>query len=300
MYGKQPLPNGTSAFAVRDRTLLIATDAPFVERFVRRSYGRLRISPDEHGVRPLDSGAIVTSDDGFRLIFDGREQPWPIERPARDAWFRAAFYGSRELFRLSAARLESCWPLYGAGIALGSKAVVVLGPSGAGKTTLALALLARGARFYGDECIFIDRASGIVDGLARSLMIRERSLGLLSSVRGLRSACERNPFQGQAPTRVWYAIDPDEVFSRAVSAAPSPLAAVLILEDRTSDQPMMTLLPNSMAAVLVSRHSHVKAVTLGEIAKAGKPLSGVACYRLRPGTPADTAALVVTTLEGAA
>ena len=287
-------------FAVFDRNLTIATDDAFVEQFVRAAYGRSHFAFVDVPSRPIDRGKIVTFDHGFRIIFDGEDRAWPVPMPEPGESFLAAFYGSRELFRLSASRVESCWPVYGVAIALGQQAVLVLGPSGAGKTTLALALVALGAQLYGDECIFIDKRNGIVGGLARSLMIREPALDLLSFISGIRPACARSPFESLERGRLWYAVDPNEIYGRDVAAAPLTLGAVLLLENEKSDKPEMTALPKSIAAMMVAQRSHVKATALDDLARAARVLSGVACYRVHQGTPADTAALVMTTLANAA
>ena len=70
--------------------------------------------------------------------------------------------------------------LHAAAVATPAGAIVVAGESGAGKTTLALALLARGGRYISEECVGLD-ASGVVAGLARPINVLPDDI---ASVRG--------------------------------------------------------------------------------------------------------------------
>lgn len=71
-----------------------------------------------------------------------------------------------ELYRQVTARAPAGWLLHAAALWIDGGAVVIAGPSGAGKTTLALALLGRGAGYLTEEVALVD-SSGGVTGLAR-------------------------------------------------------------------------------------------------------------------------------------
>jgi hypothetical protein len=73
--------------------------------------------------------------------------------------------------------IDACrdnWVLHAACVERGGRALVLAGPSGAGKTTLAWALLARGAGYLSDECTAIDGRGAI--GLSRPLSFAEGEL----------------------------------------------------------------------------------------------------------------------------
>jgi hypothetical protein len=294
-----PLVNEGPRFGVRDRSLVITTDDLFVERFVRESYSRAILGPADSSAGSVDHGSILTNGTGSLLVFNGEEQPWPVPVPDGQHSALTAFYGSRELFRRSAAQLGSCWPVYGAAVEIDDRAVVIVGPSGSGKTTLSLALTERGAHLFGDECVFIDTRSASVSGLARSLMIREPALPLLSFLPGLAGACARSSFDIQPGGRIWYAVDPNAVFDRNVIAAPARLGAVIVLEDGISSEPQLTRLPNSMTPLFITRGSHIKAASLDRIVAGADVLADVACYRLWLGAPAKTAELIAAALASA-
>lgn len=298
MFAETLLTNDESRFAVRDRCLAIATDDPFVERFVRDAYSRAILAPMDTSARLADRGTILTHGKAPLLVFNGEERPWPADLGRCRDSMRAAYYGSRELFRLSVSRLDSCWPIYGAAVAVDQQAVIILGPSGVGKTTLALALVAQGARFYGDECVFVDGCSLDVDGLARSLMIREPALDVLSSIGGLRHACNRSSFDVQPAGRLWYAVEPDEIFGRAVRAGPMKLGAVLVLDEPKRHDAAITRLPNSMASLFIARNGYIKAAALKDITAGSRALADVVCYRVQ-GMPEEAARLIVSALSKA-
>lgn len=72
------------------------------------------------------------------------------------------------------------WLIHGAAVATDEGAIVLAGESGAGKTTMTLALMGRGARYITEECVGLD-ASGVTAGLARPINLVPRDA---ASVRG--------------------------------------------------------------------------------------------------------------------
>jgi hypothetical protein len=285
-------------YAVHDRHLAIATDDQFVARFIREAYGGAGVPTGRAAPHP-DRGEIVATGAGYRLRFNGADRAWPIPQPGPGDAFLAAFYGSRELFRLSAARVESCRAIYGAAVACGPHAVLLLGASGSGKTTLALALVQHGALLYGDECIFVDKRTGATRGLARGLMVRASAFEPLSDIQGLRAACAAGPLYAEGDVRLWYAVDPGRIFNRDVGAPPLPLRTVILLGERAA-QPAIATLPNSLARLTIAQHSHAKAAGLDALASEHDAFREVACYRVNAGPPAQTAALILRTLADAA
>lgn len=75
--------------------------------------------------------------------------------------------------------------LHGATVFTRAGAAFIAGASGAGKTTLALALAVRGYRFGGDDIAFLDPRSGAVQPLPRCAHLDARAWGLLRDA-GLR------------------------------------------------------------------------------------------------------------------
>jgi len=267
----------------------IDTNDVFVGRFVERVFSRSLI-PD--ACCGANDRAEIRTGSRPQLFFNNDTVVWPAEAEGGASAFLAAFYGTREITNLAAARTTSGWALYGAAVRIGGGAVVLTGRSGIGKTALLLALVAAGAAAYGDECVFIDRAGSTVDGLRRAFMIREPLVELMNSLPGLRSACRRSPSLGRATTRLWYAVEPNDIFGADVQAQPAPLRAIVTLDDERGESPLLEPASRSLAMAEFARRSHAKPRSLGDVAAAFEALGNVACYRLRVGEPAASAALI--------
>jgi len=77
-----------------------------------------------------------------------------------------------DLYHQVIQRAAPGWVLHAAAVQVDRGALVLCGPSGAGKTTLTLALAARGYRILTEEAVWIDH-SGSVRGLARPFHIAD-------------------------------------------------------------------------------------------------------------------------------
>ena len=75
-----------------------------------------------------------------------------------------------DLYEQVLARAQPAWLLHAAAIAVDGRALVLSGASGAGKTTLTLALAGRGLRLLTEELVSIDK-TGMVRGLPRPLHV---------------------------------------------------------------------------------------------------------------------------------
>lgn len=73
--------------------------------------------------------------------------------------------------------------MHSAGLVRGKRALLLVGPSGSGKSSLALALLLRGWKCLSDEIILIDPKSGLVMPFPRSFHIHEDTLEMMSGIR---------------------------------------------------------------------------------------------------------------------
>jgi adenylate kinase family enzyme len=79
-----------------------------------------------------------------------------------------------DLYEQVGTRAAPGWLLHAAALDVDGRALVLCGPSGAGKTTLTLALASSGLRLLTEEVVWIDKA-GSVRGLPRPLHVPERS-----------------------------------------------------------------------------------------------------------------------------
>lgn len=93
---------------------------------------------------------------GFSIVAPGREIN------AIDAW-RALIESRNDVIRLGLESLEDVFDLHAAVLVRDGRAVVLLGDMWAGKTTIALYLVAHGWRYFSDDLAVI----GLADGLVR-------------------------------------------------------------------------------------------------------------------------------------
>jgi hypothetical protein len=77
------------------------------------------------------------------------------------------------MLEVAEARLRRAVTLHAAAVALDGRLVLLAGPSGAGKTTLALALARAGWTYFGDDLAPIDRGSGEVLPFPKPLGVKD-------------------------------------------------------------------------------------------------------------------------------
>jgi hypothetical protein len=143
------------------------------------------------------------------------------------------------LYREVTARAPAGWLLHAAALWLDDGAVVLAGPSGAGKTTLTLALLRRGARYLTEEVVLLG-ADGQVRGLARPIHLPAgdpRRAQVPSAWRQL-----AYPMRGVDQV---IAVPPPEV----VHHSAAPLRALVRIQHRP-DEPARLLAPGAPATMM--------------------------------------------------
>jgi hypothetical protein len=208
---------------------------------------------------------------------DGRPGLQIYRLPAGDFWWRYG-YGVDFLLDRAGARIEASWSvpataedasfyllgpilgfvrrlrgatcLHGSAVALDGRAVILVGASGAGKSTTAAALARRGWAMLTDDVAPLIEQGGsflVQPGLPRLLLLPEalRSLG-----GGLNGPAGLSP--------VWdkFALDPAAA-GFAFCPQPLPLGAIYLLGDRQADAAAPTIEPVPGAASLVQLASNV-------------------------------------------
>jgi hypothetical protein len=280
-----------TAFSTLERTLIVASDAADIMGYCREAYRRAIVPTPVELDESCDTGEILAGGGDQWLRFCGAPVPFGEDKPATS--FRLAFYGASKLIRMSFRRNLGWRSLYAAALRVGDRAILISAQSGIGKTTLALELLARGARLYGDEFAFIRKSDRFVSGLPRALMIRERTLSLIPDPR-LRAVCEASTPRSQHGDRVWDNIDAGDVFGEDVFARPAPLAAAFMLErgERTSSE---VVSPAVAAADFTSR-LNADMEGFERFVDTTEMLAGSGCYRIVAPSPRLGADLVETLL----
>ncbi|MGE3525912.1 MAG: hypothetical protein AB7I33_08320 [Gemmatimonadales bacterium] len=222
------------------------------------------------------------------MAFSGPVALFPADAP----WQRfAGNLGVNRVLRLQTGTVF----FHGAAAVVGGRAVVLLGPKGAGKTTLSLALASRGHEFLGDETAGVRLKSREVIPVRRTTAIREGPAAerVRKSLAGTRHPRERFP-DGSVRVRA----RGSRLFGESRTGA-APLGALIFLEG-FGEAPgierlaagrehlaRLTPLACSMWEVPAGR----RAMELASL------LTATTCYTLKAGPPDATAELIERTLE---
>lgn len=230
---------------------------------------------------PTPDGVGVLAVSGNRLLVH-RDTPWQ------------ALVGSlamNRLFRLQRGLLF----LHAGSVGIGGQGLLLIGPKGAGKTTLSLALAARGHAFLGDEIAGVRIASLELVPLRRSLAVRDGPRAGAVGEALDREAAPYEPFPDGSQRRRAYA---DQLFpGGAVSAL--PLRRVIFLRGFAPEPSLEKVTPGRehlamltpLGATLWGMPAFSRTRDLLKI------ITEVPCALLHPGPPELTAELLINSLE---
>jgi HPr serine kinase-like protein len=174
--------------------------------------------------------------------------------------------------------------VYGAG-------VMLVGPKGAGKSTLALALATRGHGFLGDEHACYLPARG-------ELVPFPRPLGVKPGPRA-RTAQQALDRAGRDPEREGMMRVPAEDLLTQPAPGPVPLRAVVFLRGFGEAAQLLPVEPGreELAALQPVGSSFANAASTERVFQLVRMLSATRVFHLRAGSPDDTAALLESALR---
>lgn len=273
------------ALSVLDRTLRIATDDEVVARYLHNAFRRLRC---EEGDGAVDDAFIITRAAEPRIVFRGQVIRLSPDEAATP--FSVAINGARKLFQheFTMSGDYDAWPV--AAVDCGGGAVAIAAPGGTGKTTLCVELMDRGARFYGDEFVFVRKSDAFVAPFARSITVREPSLALFGNDSTIARACRRSAWRRTSAYRIWDYIDPVDAFGCDAIAKPAPLRTAILLE-RGARTEIAPLSPSVFALAAASRMGPAQR-DLERAWDISRSLRSVRCFRLTIKDVASAAQLV--------
>lgn len=175
-------------------------------------------------------------------------------------------------------------------VGVGDAGVLIIGGKGSGKTTLSMALAARGQDFLGDEVAAVRTHTTELLPMRRAVSIRHgpRSSSVDRTLRDRRYPTEQFP---DGSTRV--RVDPGEFFPSAHERSPL-LRSIFFLrafEDRARVESFQPRVPDlRLLAPLPCTFWGTSPAK--PLMQAARLLSSANCYNLYPGMPDETASLV--------
>lgn len=224
-----------------------------------------------------------------QLAFEESDQPLFVFRGGecrvhkRPLWRRALSF--LIFHRLLRTRRDAIF-FHAASLEVAGRGVMLVGPKGAGKSTTALALAARGHSLLGDE------TAGYVPEAALLLPMR-RPVGIKPGPRATAVSLALEEL-GTTPERDGILrLDVDRLF-RLPEAAPAPLAAVFFLTGFEAEPRVEEIEPgrDDVAQLQPFACSLVNATALQRVFQMSRMLSRARTFRLWPGRPEPTAEAV--------
>jgi len=300
--------------AVMGRPRHDAPPARFAARFEARAraqggprrFGHLKLGPP---------GADVES--AAELMVGLGYEDFPFERvEGAQAWTSLAFRGERSpmfalrdehclfalvpgwrkavalllLQRLMRMRRDAIF-FHAASVAVAGAGALLVGPKGAGKSTLALALATRGHGFLGDEHACYVPATG-------ELIPFRRPVGIKPGPRA-RTSQKALDRAGRDPEREGMMRVPAEDLIEDPPTGPVPLRAVVFLRAVGTEPRLLPVEPgrNELAALQPVGSSFANAASTERVFQMVRMLASSRVFHLWPGAPDDTAALLESELR---
>jgi hypothetical protein len=254
--------------------------SPGARRLMRRLYGAFRA---DAGVGPAPLFRLETRTTEAGRVWRGVLDDGPLpERRSLGSALRQLEY--RICLRVIAHHPE-LMTLHAATVYGADGAAVIAGPSGAGKTTLTLALAARGFRIGGDDIAFFDPTGREIRPVPRCFHLDARSRRLLRQL-GLRLP--------DAAVRHGFACPAD---LGTTCPAPAPPRYLIFLDGRDRGLPRLAPVPQAeMVVRLVTESGWPGCSPAGVLMGLRRLVTGAACYRLTGGRLYDTAEAVAGVL----
>jgi hypothetical protein len=262
----------------------VTADDPAAIALIDRSFDAVR--------RPLD-GPMPPTTVSLRRQVSGA---WTVVDPAGVAVPTASGgAGALELLHQLVVALmrglqeRGLLAVHAAAVSRGDRAIVLSGPGGSGKTTLALALAARGCEILSDELAVLDPASHLVYPYRRNVHVRPGTPELVDGM-GHLSARPREQLGGGIAWSI-----PQAELGASVDEAPRHLAGVVMVRSRGDGRVEADLRPmrGSLAAVELMRATWAASRDFaGSLAGLAAVVADVPCMALTPGTPMVTAAAI--------
>lgn len=176
--------------------------------------------------------------------------------------------------------------LHAAALERKGRAVLIVGPPGAGKTTLCLALVAAGMTFAGDDIVLL-RAGGLAQGVPFPAAVKS---GSWKFERCFARTLDKAPIHRRGDGQEVKYLRP-----RAVASGSYPIRAVILLDRRNqaAEPSLDPLHPvDALRAIIAGAFTPSQALDGAGFSSLVDGLTGADCYMLSYGDPKTAAAAI--------
>ncbi len=266
-----------------DFAVTVHSDIPAVVHLIDELYAPLaRTGPQSHA---LMLGTMMKHDGpGYFTALDGSV----VVRTSAPtvAFAHLLFEANQQAIEQSSELIR----IHSAAVAVGDRAVILPGPMGAGKSTLAAGLTYRGLGYITDEVVAIDQRSGLVRTYPKPI-----SLGAAPDPIG---SIEWAPSPGAGLFLGACGVKPARAFGH-VDDRDHPVGLVVLPQFVPGASTELVQLPHSEALAAVAAHTfHLDRP--GTLASLARVLAAVPCYHLVSGSLSDAVAAVLDVVPSGA
>jgi hypothetical protein len=221
----------------------------------------LRLTPDAHRRRRAQPPPIAMISGSGLLGGAARTSNLVIIAPREDAslvaispeMLRFPYHSRYELIEFAvftlAARAQRLVSLHAACVGQRGRGLILIGPTGAGKSTIALHCLLDGLDFLSEDSTFVSSATMIATGVSNFVHIRADSLGWLGRSREATAIRKSPVIQRRSGVRK-FELDLRHGGFRLAKAPLKIVAVVLLSPESAGDRPLLK--PISRAALLAN------------------------------------------------
>ncbi len=275
-------------FGLAGRSLAVDVDDAAALHVLETTYARVRVPEAKSAnhtasLQRLSDGRLHVRFDRCGLAAGDAAAGGP------NAPLLSAYYAAKEVFARFAAAQPSAVAFYGALVAIGGGAVLILGPTAIGKTVLSLNLSALGATFLGDETAVLDLRSGNVCALARTPALRESALDFLPSIEMRARVSESAHVLQTERGRFWYALGSHDLAGIAPSDRAYRLRAVCVIRER-SQTGAIRRMEIAQALPALMQRAYARPSELTELSRLRRAMRNVAGFEMSLSHPRGCAA----------
>ena len=268
---------------------------------------RLALAPRTRSGR-LDAPRIAMLSGGGLLCASASDSDFAVVSAAQRAalvvlsprLLRFPYHARYELIEFVvytlAARAQGLVPLHAACVGARGRGVLLMGESGAGKTTAALHCLLQGLEFVSEDSVFVTPDSLLATGLANFLHVRTDSLRPLP--RATAAAIRRSPVIRRRSGVRKFEIDLRTADFRLAAAPLQIVALVFVCAETARDGALLRALrPGEALERLLASQGY--AASQPQWRRFRKSVGAIPALELRRGRhPAEAAAVLQSLLQG--